>query len=64
MMKLEEFTKHPKDMNKIELEMYMLSILEDMNNTLDKTNIEFRKENGSGNRKTDQKILSKYSSTV
>ena len=63
-MKLEEFAKHPKDMNKAELEMYMLSILEDMNNILDKTNTEFRKENGSGNRNTDQKIPSKYSSAV
>lgn len=64
MMRLEEFTKHPKDMSKEELESYMLSILEDMNKTLDKTNIEFRKEYGSGNRNADQNILSKYSSTI
>ena len=63
-MKLEEFTKHPEDMNKVELEMYMLSILEDMNETLEKTNTEFREENSSGNRKTNQKILSKHSSAV
>ncbi len=63
-MKLEEFTKHPKDMGREELETYMLSILEDMNDTLDRTNTEFRKEYGSGNRETDQKILPKHSSTI
>lgn len=63
MMKLKEFTEDLGQMNKEELELHMLSILESMNKTLNETNQRFMAEHGT-NRKSNQNILPKHSPAV
>ena len=56
-MRLNEFTKQPKDMNKEELEAYMLYILESMNQTLDEADRRMESENANRDRKESSQYL-------
>ena len=64
MMRLDELKKHQSQMNKEELEIHMLHILENMNEELDNINAEYKKKHGTENRRADQKVLPKYSPSV
>lgn len=66
MMRLEEFDqkKNLEDMTVEELEVYMLSIVESMNETLDKINQRFLKDQNVTNRKTNQKVPPKHSPAI
>ncbi len=57
MMRLDEFTKQPKDMTKEELEIYMLTLLDSMNETLNEADRRIEQENANRDRKENPQYL-------
>ncbi len=52
-MQLEELTKHPNDMSKEELDSYISSLLDSIEDEVEELDIKFERKYGSSPRKTN-----------